>query len=60
MIPAALMDEIMTIFTTRSRAEHDRLRADIVDVLAPWWAAMTNMILMAAEEGLPNAETYEV
>jgi len=60
MVPAALMDEVMTIFDTRSRDDYIRLRAEIADVLDPWWDALAAMILMAAEEGLPNAETYEV
>ena len=54
------MDEVMTIFDTRSRDDYIRLRAEIADVLDPWWDALAAMILMAAEEGLPNAETYEV
>lgn len=60
MIPASLMDEVMTIFTTRNREEHDHLRADLEDVLNPWWAAMTAMILIVAEEGLPDAQAFEL
>lgn len=60
MIPEALMGEIMSLFQTNGPEDYERLRNALIDVIYPWWAAMTAMILLAAEEGLPSAETYEV
>ena len=60
MIPAALMDEVMTIFTTKSEEDNALLRSQLGEILDPWWDAMLAMIIVVAEEGLPNAETYEL
>ncbi len=60
MVPAALMDQVMTIFCFSKEDDRDHLRDELLDVLAPWWAAMEAMVLLAAEEGLPDAASFEI